>query len=293
MPTSTSFSPSASAKGGQGGYSSLHLVMPPRESVLLPLGMPLCFADRNNAPCDDSIPVAGAEFLDARREGKTLELAFYVPARADVHVQLGAKPSRVSLDEADTKPDSTWFPDSRELQLTIPRGAAPTFRRTLKLDVPYTPHVAEVDKRKQPGKAPPEDLEYYVQNAVRFPTSGNAFLRTDPALVTPNEDGKISVLVIGENRNQSADGYAELSFDKPLHGSKNLVVPAHGTASETLEFKTAEAQPAGSPPSPDHLFRAAIESPLGPRPPRLADNRPAPHRRCPRPLSIRFRPRRR
>ena len=68
--------------------------------------------------------------------------------------------------------------------------------------------------------------------------------------MTPNEDGKISVLLIGENRNQFADGYAELSFDKPLHGSKNLVIPAHGTASETLEFKTAEAQPPGSSAAP-------------------------------------------
>jgi hypothetical protein len=252
-------SPSASARGGQGPYSSLHLVVPPRESMLLPVEMPLCFANRTDIPCSDSIPVAGAEFLDARREGKTLELAFYVPARGDVRLQLGVKPSRISLDEADTKPDSTWSPDSRELQLTIPRGAAPTFRRTIKLDVENTPHVAEVGKRKQPGKAPPEDMEYYVQNAVRFPTSENAFLRTNPALVAPNEDGKIGVLVIGENRNQSADGYAELSFDKPLHGSKNLVVPPHGTASETLEFKVAEAQPAGTPPPRDHLFRAAIE----------------------------------
>jgi hypothetical protein len=250
--------PSASAKAPRGEYSSLHLVVPPRESILLPLGIPLCFADRNNAPCGDSIPAAGAEFLDARREGKTLQLTFYVPARADIHVQLGAKPSRVSLDEADTKPDSTWLPDTRELQLIIPRGAAPSFRRTLKLDVHYTPHVVELDKRNQPGKAPPEDLEYYVQNAVRLPTSANAFLQTYPALVAPNEDGKISVLLIGENRNQSANGYVDLSFDKPLHGSKNLVVPAHGTASETLEFKTAEAQPVGNPP-PDHLFRAAIE----------------------------------
>jgi hypothetical protein len=252
-------SPSASARGHQGEYSSLHLVVPPRESVLLPLRMPLCAADRDSFSCGDSIPLAGAEILDARREGKTLELTFYVPARADVRVRLGMKPSRVSLDEADTKPDSIWLPDSQELQLTIPRGAAPTFLRTLKLDVPYTPHLVEVDKRNQPRKAPPEDLEYYVQNAVRFPTSANAFLRTYPALVTPNEDGKISVLLIGENRNQLANGYAELSFDKPLHGSKSLVVPAHGTASETLEFKTAETQLPGNSLPPDHLFRSAIE----------------------------------
>ena len=256
-------SPSASAKGHAGTYSSIHLVVPPHESVLLPLEMPLCSSDPQNAPCGDSIPIAGAEFIDARRDGKTLELTFYIPARADIHIHLGEKPFHVSLDEMDTKPESNWIPDQKELQLTIPRGAAPDFRRTLKLTVHYTPHVPEVEKHNQPSKAPSEDLEYYVQNAVRFPTSGSSFLRTYPALIVPDDDGKMNVLLIAENQNASASGYLDLSFDKPLHGSKSLVVPAHGSASDILEFKTAEAQPAGTPPPADHLFHAAIEVRVG------------------------------
>lgn len=253
-------SPSAPARGqGDGGYLPLHLIVPPRESVLLPLERPLCFSDPHNNPCGDSIPIAGAEFLNARRDGKTLELTFYIPARADLTIQLADRPYRVSLDEMDTKPDSTWVLESKELRLTIPRGVAPDFRRTLKLGVHYTPHVPEPDKHNQPSKAPPEDLEYYVQNAVRFPTSGSAFLRAYPALIVPDDNGKINVLLIAENHNQSVDGSLELSFDKPLHGYKNLSVPAHGSASEIIEFRTVEAQPSGTPPPPDHLFHAAIE----------------------------------
>ena len=144
-----------------------------------------------------------------------------------------------------------------------------------------------------PAKPPREDLEYYIQNAVRFPTSGNAFLRTYPALVVPDADDKINVLLIAENRNQSASGFIDLSFDKPLHGSKNLVVPAHGAASETIEFRTAEAQTPGAPPPVDHLFHAAIEVRAGPRPPRPAHYRPAPHGGNSGSLPLRFRPRRR
>lgn len=252
-------SPSAPARGHGGTYLSLHIVVPPRESILLPLEMPLCFTDPHNAGCGDAVSIAGAEFLGAKRDGKTLELSFYIPARADIHVRLGEKPYRVSLDETDTKPDSSWILDAKELQLTIPRGAAPDFQRTLKLSVHYTPHVLEPDKRNQPSKAPPVDLEYYVQNAVRFPISGNAFLRTYPALVVPDDDGKMNVLLIAENQNQSASGYLDFSFDKPLHGPKSLVVPAHGSASEVIEFRTAEAQPPGTPLPSDHLFHAAIE----------------------------------
>jgi Glycosyl hydrolases family 35 len=251
-------SPSASARGKSNAYSSLNVVVPPRESLLLPLGIPLCSADAKDNSCSDDIPVAGAEFLGVGREGKTLELNFFVPSRAEVHLHLAKKPSRAALDETDTHPDSTWFPTNHEFQLTIPRGAAPDFRRTLKLDVPYLPHL-EQTKRNQAGKAPPEDLDCYIENAVRLPTSGDAFLRTFPAFVVPDPDQKTNVLLIAENRNQYASGSIDLSFDKPLHGTKNLVVPARGTASELIEFRRAEIQASGAALSADHLFHAAIE----------------------------------
>jgi hypothetical protein len=254
-------SPLASARGSsQGDYSTLDLVLPARESLLLPLKIPLC-SPALQAPCTEDVSFGGAEFLESQMEGKTLELTFYVPARAEIHLHVAEKPSRVALDETDAHPDSTWTPTSHEFRLTLPRGAAPNFRRTVKLDLPGILR-AERGKKNTVSKAPPEDLDVYVVNAVRFPTSGNAFLRTVPALIVPDADQKMNVLLMAENRNQSASGSIELSFDKPLHGTKNILVPARGTASELIEFRQGDIQGQASSSS-DHLFRAAIEVRVG------------------------------
>ncbi len=254
-------SPSVSVRGTHGAYSSIEISVPARESLLLPLGIPLCSATGKETDCATTIPIAGAEFLATEHDGKTLNLTFYVPSRADVRVGLAEKPSRVSLDETDTHPSSTWTPESHELEITIPRGAAPSFHRTLKLDLPHAPQI-EKQKSNQPSKAPSEDLDCYIANAVRFPTSGNAFLRTYPALIVPDADQKLNVLLMAENRNENASGYITLSFDKPLHGTKSLVVPARGSASELIEFRQSDLDP-GVPSSPDHLFHAAIEVHIG------------------------------
>lgn len=254
--------PSLSATEKRQNYTSLKIVVPPRDSLLLPLEIPLCAAGLKNDPCTNNLTAAAAEFLKAEREGKTLQLSFYVPARADVELQLDDKPSRVQLDETDAHPDSSWFPTNREFLLTIPRGAAPDFVRTLKIEMPHPPQ-AQSEKRNQPSKAPPEDLECYVANAFRFPTSGNAFLRTVPALVFPDPDQKINVVLIAENRNPSANGYIDLSFDKPLHGPKNLVVPPRGSTSEVIEFRGNDIQGSGAASSSDHLFHTAIEVHVG------------------------------
>lgn len=254
-------SPSASARGTQDEYSRLDVMVPARESLLLPLSIPVC-SSASRALCDEDISTAGAEFLEWGLDGKTLELSFYVPARAEIHLHVSEKPSRVALDETDVHPDSTWTPATHDFRLTLPRGAAPNFRRTIKLDIPNAVR-AEHGKKNKPSKAPPEDVDCYVVNAVRFPTSGNAFLRTVPALIVPDADQKMNVLLMTENRNESASGSVELSFDKPLHGTKNILVPARGTASELIDFRQAEIQGSQTSAPSDHLFHAAIEVRVG------------------------------
>jgi Glycosyl hydrolases family 35 len=250
-------SPSAPARGSRREYASIDVVVPAHDSLLLPLEIPLCAGNVQGPDCTSSIANAGAEFLEARREGKVLEVAFYVPSRADIHLRLPERPSRVSLDDSDIHPTSNWTASASELKLTIPRGAAPGFRRTLKLDLPHAQQVPK-EKSNRLSKAPPEDLNCYVANAVRFPTSGNAFLRTYPALIVPGADQKLNVLLMAENRNETASGYVTLSFDKPLHGTKTLVVPARGNASELIEFRPADLGP-GVPAASDRLFHTAIE----------------------------------
>ncbi len=255
-------SPTASARGSQGDYSPLSIIVPPRESLLLPLDLPLCSSSSKESPCTEEVSLAGAEFLESHLDGKTLGLTFYVPARAEIDLHFQDKPSRVELDETDAHPDSSWTPATHEFHLTLPKGAAPSFRQTVKLDIPRALHI-EHAKKNEPGKAPPDDLDCYVVNAVRFPTSGNAFLRTVPALIVPDADQKMNVLLMAENRNATASGSIELSFDKPLHGTKNLLVPARGTASELIAFRPSDIQTARPSSTSDHLFHAAIQVRVG------------------------------
>jgi len=253
-------SPAASARGTRNDYLPLHVVVPPRDSLLLPLEMPICFPERE-AACDEEIATAGAEFLGAQRDGKTLELTFYVPSKADFRIHLAEKPSHLTLDEMDTKPDSTWETGSKDLVLTIPRGAAPDFRRTLKIDERHAKVLAEREQSHS-NKAPAEDVDCYVQNAVLFPASGNQFLRTSPAIVLPDQHGKTRLVLIAENRNESASANVELAFDKVLHGTKNLVVPPRGVISDILDFRQPD-QAGDAPQAPDHLFHSAVEVHVG------------------------------
>ena len=242
-------------------YSSMSLNLPPQESVLLPLSIPLCAANAAEESCDSTIPEAGAEFLGARREEKNLDLSFYVPARAELNLHLAQKPVHIWLDQTDTHPDSTWTPASHELHLAMPKGAAPGFRRTLKVEMPGARTFKE--KRKRPSRASSEDLDILVANAVALPTSGSAFLRTFPALIVPDPDKRINVLLLVQNRNEDAGGRVDLSFSKPLHGDKTVVVSKGGTASDALDFRQQDFQTAGIPSPPDHLFHTVIQARVG------------------------------
>ena len=253
-------SPSESARGNGDNYLSIEISVPPRESLLLPLELPVCASNAKQALCSDTISSAGAEFLGAQREEKRLNLDFYVPARAEVNLHLTEKPFHVWLDETDTRPISTWTPADQEFHLTIPRGAAPTFRRTLKLEMAALPHFK---KAKALSRAPSEDLDCYVANAVSLPTGGAAFIRTYPALIVPDANQKINVLLLAENRNEDAGGTVDLSLSKPLHGPRSMTIPAGGTVSAVIEFRKADLTEGGSALSADHLFHAAIQLRIG------------------------------
>ncbi len=252
--------PSDSARDEVQDYAQLGITVPARESLLLPLEIPLCAMNARGEFCDSSIYDASAEFLGATREEKNLDLTFYVPARAEVNLHLNQKPARIWLDQTDNHPESTWTPSSGELHLTIPRGAAPDFRRTLKIEMP---HAKSFKPSKQPSRASSEDIYAYVANAVELPTGGATFLRTYPALIVPDPDQKLNVLLLAGNRNRSAGGRISLSFTNPLHGDKTLAVPKGATASDTIEFHKEDLQAAAVPTPPDHLFHTVIELRVG------------------------------
>ncbi|HEV2207005.1 MAG TPA: beta-galactosidase [Candidatus Acidoferrales bacterium] len=252
--------PSISSRASAVDYSALDITLPPLGSLLLPLDIPACPNESSPESCGASIVDGGAEFLSAKREEKKLDLTFYVPSRADLVLHLNDKPDHVWLDQADTHPESTWTPSEHALRLTIPRGAAPDFQRTLKLEMP---HAKPFQGTNQPSRASSGDLSVFVVNAVELPTSGATFLRTYPALIVPNADQKLEALLLAENRNTDAAGRIGLSFSKPLHGDKVLLVPKSGNASEKIAFHRDDLQLAGISPPANHLFHTAIEMRIG------------------------------
>lgn len=252
--------PSASSRDAAQEYAGLNITVPPLESMLLPLEIPACPVNANVESCDSTIVDGGGEFLGTEHEQKKLDLSFYVPARAEVNLRLAQKPARIWLDQTDTHPESTWTPAVRELHLTIPRGAAPDFRRTLKIEMP---HAKSFQAASQPNRASSQDIDVFVVNGVELPTSGATFLRTSPALVVPDPDQKLNVLLLAMNHNKDAAGHISFAFDKPLHGDKSLAVPKGATASETIEFHKDDLQFAQIPTPPDHLFRTVVQLRIG------------------------------
>lgn len=247
-------SPSASAKGAHVDHRPVHIIVPASESLLLPLDAPICFADKVNAPCGDAVAAAGAEFLDAQREGKTLSLLFYVPARAEINLHFEQEPSHITLEE--TKSDASWDPSTKELQVVIPRGAAPNFLRVLKVELPYKPRVPEKEK---PGKLTPNQFEYFVANAIRLPTSQNAFLRTYPPLVLLDLDHPTNVLVEGKNRNTQMPRDANITIDGDLHGNGSIHIAPHGDSIEKIRLRVPEKDAAQLPHPADGFLHGTME----------------------------------
>jgi hypothetical protein len=247
-------SPAASARGRHADYLALHVTVPPRESLLLPLEAPICFAEPQNAPCGDAVQTASAEFLNARRGGKLLELQFYTPTRAEVHLRLTQKPAHVTLD--DNNLETTWAPAENELRVSLLRGAAPHYVRTLKIDLNYKPHVPEPEKA---GKASIAGLDFFAWNAVRFPTSQGAYLRTYPPLLLLDPNRPTSIMFSVVNLGPHASRDIGVSVEGPLHGTESYRLPPVSTEVEFIKLKPAGKEAMAIPPGPDGFIHGTIQ----------------------------------
>ncbi len=78
-------------------YLELPVDIPARESLMLPLNVPLCSRDTSVKDCPDRIVAAGAELLGVGRAGKSLELTLYAPTAATVILRLRSAPIGVDL----------------------------------------------------------------------------------------------------------------------------------------------------------------------------------------------------
>lgn len=251
--TLEALAPEAPARGAANNYISVHVVVPPRESLLLPLNQPICFERIGDEPCEDSLAWSGAEFLDARREDKTLELLLYVPAKEELLLHTEQQPSHVSLD--DSKPDSQWTMKTKELRVTLPRGPAPSYLRLLKIDMPYTPHVPKVTKE---GKPTPDEFTLAVWNSVQLPVSGNQFMRTYPPLILAEPGKTPSVVLSAFNLNTEYPRDAQANIDGPLHGGESYRIGPQSSEVERIKLKASEKDADNPPVAPDGLIHETI-----------------------------------
>ena len=247
-------SPAASARGKHADYTALHVTVPPRESLLLPLEAPICFADPANAPCGDAVQAASAEFLDARREGKLLELQFYAPMRAEIHLRLARKPAHVTVD--DNNLETTWVPAENELRVSVTRGAAPHYVRTLKIELNYKPHVPEAEKA---GRASLAGFDFFAWNAMRFPTSQGAFLRTFPPLILLDPNRPTSIMFTVVNLSPNAGRDIGVTVEGPLHGTESYRLPPESAEVEFIKLKPVGKEAMAIPPGPDGFLRGTIQ----------------------------------
>lgn len=249
-------SPRAGAPGRQEEYIKLPVSVPPRESLLLPLHYPLCSAAKLGQKCTDEVVAAGAELLRAEREGKTLELTFYTPARATILLQLERGPRRITLDEM--KPEATWTEAKHRMAIVLLRGASPGFLRTVKVHLPYAPHVPE---KPDPDKQGRRDYDYQVADAVRLPLGDSTSLASHPPLVLiePQRDHKLLL----QARNYDELGRdLDVRIEGEVRGSAGIGLDAGETRHVPVNLKvTRKSEPAsnGGVEPTENLLRSELE----------------------------------
>jgi hypothetical protein len=250
-------SPLASARSSenQGSESAsnnfdtipLHLEIPPRESLLLPLEQPLCSAMTKFQKCNDAVIASGAEFLTADRVGKALELTFYSPARATVFLRLRKKPKVVTM--LQNLPRVRWDGNRHEMHLSVPRGAAPDFRRVVKLDLRDPP---DVPVKSQPKPMLSNNYSFRVLNAVPLALGDTASLETYPPLVVIEKDRPDLLLLEAQNLPGERTGKISVRLAGALQGASSL--HPHNAYPAISRLKTkwpSQALNRATAPSPD------------------------------------------
>jgi hypothetical protein len=222
---------------------SFDVTVPARESLLLPIHAPLCSATSPGEHCADEVIAAGAELLGAEREGKTLELTFYAPARAMVRLHLESAPAKVELDE-NIRLDDQWKPETGELDVSLLRGAAPDYRRVLLVHLRYTPHVVE---KPDPAKTAHRGPDFEVFDNLRFPLGVDAAIPTSPPLIVANPASGGSTVIASSNH---ADGLRGADFDLEgaFHGTADARMFGVEQVFTRLRFQPARNSGSGDDP---------------------------------------------
>ncbi|MGB9405375.1 MAG: beta-galactosidase [Candidatus Acidiferrales bacterium] len=248
--------PAASSTGNIPQRTLLTVTIPPKESLLLPLNIPICSEVADLASCKDAVVTSGAEYLGAVREGKSLELSFYAPARAGVRLHLDHQPTRATMQ--DSTVEAGWDQSKQELSFSIPRGASPQFLRVLKVQLPYVPHAPQL--AHEPEHAPGE-FELAVTNAVRLPLGPSANVTPFPPLVVVNDPRNVRVVFEASNPSREHPGDLTLNITGPYRGTTDLRIVAGqiGVADATLKPAPNSNAAVPSVPDIDGLLHGDIE----------------------------------
>ena len=234
---------------------SLEMTVPAHDSLLLPIHAPLCSAATAEERCSDEVVAAGAELLGARRDGKTLELLFYAPARATVRLRLESEPAKIELDD-DIRLESQWKQETGEAEVVLLRGAAPDFLRVLKVHLRYTPHVAE----KQAPPKHPRGFTFDVFNSVRFPLGSDASISTHPPLILADAGSGGSLVISSWNPSDSGR-LVDFSLNGAFHGTSYARVFPGEEQLTRLRFQPTRpsgAAESASAASSDGLLRGEL-----------------------------------
>jgi Glycosyl hydrolases family 35 len=244
---------------------SLDITVPPRESLLVPLGLSLCLdeapatATASPPSCSDEVLISGAELVSAARDGKRLELTFYSPARADIRLRLEQAPSHVEVE--DTSPETKWSQERHELSLATSRGAAPGYLRKLKVQLPYVPHVPSVTRESDRGRG---WSEMSVVNALRLPLGPITNLGTSPPLIVIDDPRAARVTFEASNTDRDFHGDIDVNLSGAYKGSANLRILAGQIAVDTAKLKppTSDSSRGAGPPPLDEngLLHGSIEA---------------------------------
>ncbi|HXX24226.1 MAG TPA: beta-galactosidase [Terriglobia bacterium] len=145
-------SPTGEGSTGWGGDRSIRLprlTMPPRESLMLPVRVPLANPYWQLAPGiepSDEVFYATAELSHVGYDGTALKLEFTAPADAEVALRLARRPGHATLDG---QPAVIQEETERHLYVVkIGRGLAPHFLRTLELVYPHEGLRLTIDPRE-------------------------------------------------------------------------------------------------------------------------------------------------
>jgi hypothetical protein len=244
------------------GDIEIPVEVPPRESLFLPLNIPLCSSTATAAACTDRIVAAGAELVEVVRDGHILELTFYAPSKATVLLKLPRAPGQVEIPAhvPETEHDKLQFPErtleghyekgTGIFEVVVPRGPAPNFLRQLKIHLGYAPDVVE---KAKPPKHHGRGYRYAVTDAVRFPLGGGSSLATEPPLILLDADQTGRLTLDAENRDDSTLSL-QATVDGAAHGTESFRLSDLEERFQTIKLKAGEA----NAPGRDALLRGEL-----------------------------------